>query len=92
MVKPMKAISISLIKSWKLSLKRLGKREILNQLQQMLEIILIDNPINLIILLFNWIVATLADLQVAIMLQAKEEADHKGALKEWKIFQELGPT
>jgi len=48
-----------------------------------------NNPITL---LFNWKVGALEEQPLAIMLQAKEGADHKGALKEWKIFQELVPT
>ena len=91
----MKAISISWIKSWKLSLKKLVLKLEIQQVQRMPGIILIERRNNLIILRFNWRVErveALEELQQAIMLQAKEEVGHKGALKEWKIFQELVPA
>jgi hypothetical protein len=44
---------------------------------------------NHIILQLNWIVETLEDRLAAIMLQVNEEVDHRGALKECKIFHKL---
>lgn len=49
----------------------------------------IEHLNNHIILPLNWIVETLGEQLAAIMLQVKEEADHKGALKECKIFHKL---
>lgn len=85
----MRAISISLTKSWKLSLR---KQELKPEMLQVLK-----RRINHIgtrckhhtILQLNWKAGVQEGHQLAIMLQAKEGQDLREDRKEWKIFREL---
>jgi hypothetical protein len=89
MARPMKAISISLTKSWKLSLR---KQELKPEMLQVTQgIIHIGTRCkNHIILQLNWKVGVQEGHRVAIMLQAKEgQQDLREDRKEWKIFREL---